>query len=122
MPGDDLSRTACCDVTGTAPDHQSLNLDLTGTATDDPGVASVRVALRNSDTGQYVQSNGSLAARSPRVTPRWPRRTRPAPTFDPAGQPAAPGNYGVTAWAWDTAGQQDPSTTGATATLPRVPR
>ncbi|MGH2816151.1 MAG: Ig-like domain-containing protein, partial [Actinomycetota bacterium] len=48
--------------TGTDASIETLHLDLAGTATDDIGVASVRVALEDQDTGRYVQPNGTMAA------------------------------------------------------------
>ena len=48
-------------VTGTVTGGQSLRLDLAGTATDDMGVAAVRVSLFDGDTSKYLQTNGTLA-------------------------------------------------------------
>jgi PKD repeat protein len=48
--------------TGTDASIEVLHLDLAGTATDDRGVESVRVALEDQDTGRYVQPNGTMAA------------------------------------------------------------
>jgi hypothetical protein len=48
--------------TGTDASLQALHLDLAGTASDDKGVRSVRVALEDQDTGRYVQPNGTMAA------------------------------------------------------------
>ena len=48
--------------TGTDASIETLHLDLAGTATDDKGVAAVRVALEDQDTGRYVQPNGTMAA------------------------------------------------------------
>ena len=49
-------------VTGTVTGGQSLNLNLAGTATDDKGVAAVRVSLFDGDTSKYLQPNGTLGA------------------------------------------------------------
>ena len=46
----------------TAPTDESLSVNLAGTATDDLGVASVRVSLQDRDTGRYLQANGTMAA------------------------------------------------------------
>jgi PKD repeat protein len=98
----------------TAPTDESFPVSFTGTATDDKGVASVRVALRDADTGRYLQPDGSMAAAV---------ATRDAVLASPGAAttswslgltlPTA-GNWSFTAVAFDTAGQQDPSTTGAT--------
>ena len=46
----------------TAPADESLAVTFAGTATDDHGVESVRVGLRDGDTGRYLQPNGTMAA------------------------------------------------------------
>lgn len=98
----------------TAPTDESFPVSFTGTATDDKGVASVKVALRDGDTGRYLQPNGTMAAAV---------ATRDATLATPNGTntswslaltlPTA-GNWSFTAVSFDTVGQQDPSTTGAT--------
>jgi PKD repeat protein len=97
------------------PPVETLHLDLVGTATDDIGVASVRVALFDNSSGRYIQSNGTLAAafntiNATLASPNAANTNWTLPIDLPSG-----GDYSITAWAWDTAGQQDPSTTGATA-------
>jgi PKD repeat protein len=114
VPGDAFPN-GLLNFTGTDQTPQTLNLDIAGTATDDKGVASVQVALYNSDLGQYVQTNGTLSAAFATVPANLGTPNGTSTTFDlPIALPAA-GTYSVTAWAWDTAGQQDPSTVGATA-------
>ena len=114
VPGDAFPN-GLLNFSGTDQTPQTLNLDLTGTATDDIGVASVQVALLNNDVGRYVQTNGTLANGFATIPATLGTPNGTSTTFDlPITLPAA-GNYSVTAWAWDTAGQQDPSTTGATA-------
>lgn len=100
----------------TAPTDESYPLSLAGTATDDKGVASVKVSLQDRDTGRYLQPDGSTAAAF---------ATRDA-TLTAPGDPSTGwslnltlptgGNWTFTAMAFDTAGQQDVSTTGATGT------
>ncbi|MGV9804645.1 Ig-like domain-containing protein [Micromonospora chersina] len=101
--------------TGVDQNVDQLHLDLAGTATDDKGVQSVRVALRDLDTGRYVQPNGTMAAAFATVnaTLAAPGATSTAFTL-PIDLPTK-GEYSVEAWAVDTAGQQDGSTSGATA-------
>ncbi|MEO9326141.1 PKD domain-containing protein [Nocardioides sp. C4-1] len=103
------------DVTGTITGGQSLDLALTGTATDDRGVAAVRVALLEQDSSRYLQPDGSLAAAF---------ATLPATLANPGGTSTTwslsrtlpvQGDWAVGALATDTAGQQDTSTVGATA-------
>lgn len=103
------------DLTGTIQTVQVLHLDLTGTATDDLGVAKVLVSLRDSDTGRFVQPNGSLSSSfaalpATLATPGGTSSTWSLPVNLPTS-----GNWNVTAVATDTAGQSDTSTTGATA-------
>ena len=93
----------------------SLHLDLAGTATDDHGVQSMRVAFLDNSTGRYVQPDGTSASAFATINANLasPGSTNTAWTL-PINLPSG-GDYSITAWAWDTAGQQDPVTTGATA-------
>jgi PKD repeat protein len=106
---------------GTINGVQVLHLDLAGTATDDFGVASVRVAIEERDSSRYLQANGSLSAAF---------ATRDAVLAAPNGTSTAwtlsvdlptAGDYGVTVYGYDTAGQQDTSQSGATARYPIYP-
>lgn len=101
--------------TGTDQSPETLHLDITGTATDDIGVSAVKVALQDSLTRRYVQPNGTLSASFAALNATVDSPGATSTTFTlPVDLPAA-GNYGVTAWAVDTSGQQDTSTSGATA-------
>ena len=115
VPGD-LFPDTHLDVTGTQPNQQVQTLNLTGSATDDHGVASVRVTVYNNDTGQYVQNNGTLSSTYNTLYATLAAPNATSTTFSLPVNLAAQGTYSVTAWAWDSANQQDPSTTGATAT------
>jgi large repetitive protein len=106
---------------GTVTGVQTLHLDLAGTATDNLGVASVRVSLEDQDTNRYLQPNGSMAASF---------ATRDATLGTPGGTSTTwslpvdlptEGDWAVTVYAVDTAGQQDASLTGATARYPIYP-
>jgi large repetitive protein len=102
-------------VTGTITGGQSLHLDLAGTATDDKGVASVKVSMEDQDTNRYLQPNGTMAAgyatlNATLVTPSATSTNWTLPVDLPTQ-----GDWAVTAFAVDTAGQLDLSTTGATA-------
>jgi PKD repeat protein len=101
--------------TGTDSSIEVLHLDLAGTATDDKGVAAVKVALEDQDTGRYVQPNGTMAAgfATLNATLASPGATSTTWTL-PVDLPTK-GEFAVTAFAVDTAGQQDTSTSGATA-------
>ncbi|MGC3994581.1 MAG: PKD domain-containing protein [Propionicimonas sp.] len=108
-------------VTGTVTGLQSLVVNLTGTATDDKGVASVRIAALDGDTNRYLQPDGSQSATFATInatlaTPNGTSTTWSLPLTFPNE-----GNWQVTAYAYDTAGQQDLSLSGATARYPIYP-
>ena len=117
----DLPPDGLLTVTGTVTGLQSLHLDLTGTATDDHGVNRVEVAFLERSSNRYLQPDGSLASGY---------ATRTATLATPGGTSTGwslpidlpvQGNWSVTAFAYDTVGQQDTSTTGATASYPIYP-
>jgi PKD repeat protein len=97
---------------GTVTGVQVLHLDLAGTATDDIGVSAVRVALEESDSGRFLQPNGTLAATYAYLTA----------TLTPPGEPGVTavnwtlpvnlptqGDWRVSVIAIDSSQQQDPS-------------
>ncbi|WFE39401.1 Ig-like domain-containing protein [Micromonospora sp. WMMD998] len=101
--------------TGTDQNVDQLHLDLAGTATDDKGVRAVRVALRDLDTGRYVQPNGTMAAAFATVDATLADPDATSTAFTLSIDLPTKGTYSVEAWAVDTAGQQDGNTSGATA-------
>lgn len=94
----------------TAPTDKSLLVNLAGGATDDVGVASVRVSIQDRDTGRYLQANGTMGAavafREAALDPA--NGTTTAWSLPPITLPSG-GNWRFTATAFDTRGQQDPS-------------
>jgi large repetitive protein len=106
---------------GTVTGVQVLHLDLAGTATDDVGVAAVRVSLEDQDTNRYLQPNGTMAASfaTRNATLGTPNGTSSTWTL-PVDLPTE-GDWAITVYAVDTNGQQDLSTTGATARYPIYP-
>lgn len=114
IPGDAVPDTRLT-VTGTQTGGQSLALNIAGTATDDLGVQSVRVSFRDRDTDRYLQPNGTVSAAYADLpaTLASPGATSTTWTL-PVTLPTE-GSWDVTAFSFDTVGQQDPSTTGATA-------
>ncbi len=114
VPGDNFPN-GLLNFTGTDSSIEVLHLDLAGTATDDFGVASVRVALEDQDTGRHVQPDGTMAAAfaTLNATLASPGATSTTWTL-PVDLPTQ-GEFTVTAFAVDTSGQQDTSTSGATA-------
>ena len=114
VPGD-APPDGTLDVTGTVTGGQSLALDLAGKATDDKGVKAVRVSLRDQDTSRYLQPNGAMSSSFATL----PATVSPADGTSvtwrlPVTLPVQ-GDWAVTAYAVDTADQQDTSTSGATA-------
>jgi hypothetical protein len=104
------------DFTGTNQSIETLHLDLTGTATDDRGVSAVRVALRDQDTNRYVQPNGTMAAAFATLNATVAAPGAPSTTWSLSTNLPTKGEFRVEAFAFDTVGQQDGSTSGATAT------
>jgi large repetitive protein len=117
VPGDNPP-DAKLNVTGTQSGLTTRHLDLAGTATDDIGVSQVNVALFENESGKYLQPNGQLASGFS-TTPATLSASGPGATSItwtlPVDLPVN-GNYSVTAYGVDSAGQQDTSTSGATAT------
>ncbi|MFF5074895.1 Ig-like domain-containing protein [Micromonospora olivasterospora] len=114
VPGDAFPN-GLLNFTGVDQNIDQLHLDLAGTATDDKGVQAVRVALRDLDTGRYVQPNGTMAANFATVNATLASPGATSTTFTLSIDLPTKGEYSVEAWAVDTAGQQDGSTVGATA-------
>jgi PKD repeat protein len=125
--------TINCQIAGDAPPNglispsgtqtglQTLHLDLAGTATDDIGVDAVRVAIEDRDTNRFLQPNGTMGASfatrdAVLGTPDGTSTTWTLPVDLPTE-----GDWSVTVFAFDTSGQQDPSTSGATARYPIYP-
>ncbi|BCJ71459.1 hypothetical protein CS0771_10030 [Catellatospora sp. IY07-71] len=98
-----------------------LHLDLAGTATDDFGVASVKVAIREQDSSRYLQADGSLSAAFATRNAVLASPNGTSTTWTLSTDLPTQGRYAVTAYAYDTVGQQDTSTTGATATYAIYP-
>ena len=121
IPGDTAPDTRIT-PSGTQNGVTVLQLNLAGTATDDKGVQSVRVSIRENDSSRYLQANGSLGADfyardGVLGTPGGTSTTWSLPTITLPTE----GDYSVTAIAYDTAGQQDTSTSGATSRYPIYP-
>ncbi len=114
IPGDEPP-DGLLDVTGTITGGQVLHLDLTGTATDDLGVDQVKVALRERDSGLYLQPDGSLSVTSNTLDATLASPGATSTTWSLSVDLPVQGDWSVTAYAVDTAGQQDTSTSGATA-------
>jgi hypothetical protein len=114
VPGDAFPN-GLLNFTGVDQNVEALHLDLSGTATDDHGVQAVRIALRDQDTGRYVQPNGTMAAAFATVNANLASPGATSTTFSLSIDLPTKGEFNVEAFAVDTSGQQDGSTSGATA-------
>ncbi|MDW3214193.1 MAG: PKD domain-containing protein [Ilumatobacteraceae bacterium] len=110
------------DVTGTITDLDVLQLSLTGTATDDFGVADLRFEFRDLDTGLYLLADGTTGGARTRlpvtaIEPADPENPTDltSVTFRIDVELPNEGDWYVEVYAYDTSGQIDTSQTGATA-------
>lgn len=111
----DAPPNALLDVTGVILGGQVLQLNLTGTATDDFGVAGVNVAIRDVDTNRYLQPNGTMSGAYAEIPATLATPNGTSTTWSLTRSLPTQGDWSVTAYAVDTVGQLDTSTTGATA-------
>ncbi len=118
---DDLPPDGRLGTTGTVTGLQSLHLDLAGTATDDIGVAGVLVSLQDRDSNRYLQPNGTMASGFATLAGSLASPGATSTTWTLPVDLPTQGSWSVTAYAVDTSGQQDTSTTGATASYPIYP-
>ncbi|GAA1478315.1 hypothetical protein GCM10009623_27610 [Nocardioides aestuarii] len=104
----------------TPPTDGSLNVNLSGTASDETGVARVQVSLQDRDTGRYLQANGTMAAAAAYRTATLGTPGGTATTWSlPQITLPSGGNWRFTALAFDTRDQQDASpATASWATYP----
>ncbi|QYJ04851.1 PKD domain-containing protein [Nocardioides panacisoli] len=114
VPGDEPPN-GLLDVTGTITGGQELVLELSGSATDDQGVQQVRVELEERDTRRYLRPDGTLSAAYATLEATLASPGATSTTWSLPVDLPTEGDWRVTAYAVDTAGQQDPSTSGASA-------
>ncbi|MBI5090257.1 MAG: hypothetical protein HZB15_15735, partial [Actinobacteria bacterium] len=120
VPGDAFPDTTITPG-GTVTGLQTLQLTLGGSATDDFGVKSVGVTIQDRDTSRYLQPNGTMQAGFTLLNATLGTPNGTATTWTlPVTLPTA-GDYSVTAYAFDTSDQQDPSSSGATSRYPLYP-
>lgn len=120
IPGDNPPDTSIT-PSGTQNGVTSLQLDLGGGATDDKGVQSVQVTIRDNDTSRYLQANGTLGADFHAFSAALGSPGATTTTWSLPVTLPTEGDYSVTAIAYDSAGQQDVSTSGATSRYPIYP-
>jgi hypothetical protein len=118
IPGDLAPDTT---MSFTRPPDESLAVSFAGTATDDRGVKSVRVSLRDADTGRFLQPNGTMAAAFATLNAKLASPGAKATRWSLGLRLPTEGEWFFTAAAHDTAGQQDLSITGATASYRAYP-
>ncbi len=114
VPGDAFP-DGLLNVTGIITGLQTLHLDLAGTATDDKGVASVKVTIQDRVTRRYLQANNTFSTAFSLLPATLASPGQLGTTWTLPIDLPAQGDFDVIAYAYDTVGQQDPSTTGATA-------
>ncbi|MBM3675300.1 MAG: hypothetical protein FJW88_10210, partial [Actinobacteria bacterium] len=114
VPGDAYP-DGLLDVTGTLTGLTSRHLDLTGRATDDIGVSAVRLTIRDRTTSRYLQPDGTMLSQFAYLDATLSSPGALSTNFARSVDLPVNGDYDVTAFAFDTSNQQDPSTTGATA-------
>jgi large repetitive protein len=100
---------------------ENLTLNLTGTATDAQGVAEVRLVLKDLDTSRYYHQDGSVSSSYTSIPATVDTVNGTSTTWSRTVELPNEGNWNVTAYAVDTAGQRDLATTGATARYPIYP-
>ena len=93
----------------------SPELTLTGTATDDIGVAAVEVKVFDNDTGRYLQADGSMTSDYSRLAATLAEENAASTAWSLPLTLPGPGDYSITAFAVDSSGQTDLSRSGATA-------
>ena len=120
VPGDAFPN-GTISPTGTVNGVQVLHLDLAGAATDDIGVSAVRVTVEEQDSSRYIQANGSLSANFSLLDATLANPNATSTTWTLSVNLPTQGDYAVTAYAYDTSDQQDPSTSGATSRYPIYP-
>lgn len=114
VPGD-LPPDGTVTPSGTVTGVTALHLDLTGNATDDFGVDEVNVSLRDGLTNRYLQPNGTMSSAYAELPAILANPGATNTTWTLSTDLPTEGSWNVTAFALDTSGQLDTSTTGATA-------
>ncbi len=120
VPGDAFPN-GTISPTGTVNGVQVLHLDLAGAATDDIGVSAVRLTIEERDSQRYLQPNGTLGGQFASLNATLASPNATSTTWTLSVNLPTQGDYDVTAYAYDTSDQQDPSTSGATSRYPIYP-
>jgi large repetitive protein len=116
IPGDNPPDTTLSNAPVSPFTITNPAVSIAGTAADDLGVQSVQLTVVNNETGRYLQDDGttySSTYNTINASLSSPGAASTSWTYNMT-VPGS-GDYRVTAIAFDSAGQQDPSSTGATA-------
>ncbi len=111
----DIPPKATLTTKGVQPPSENLSLDLTGDAVDDHGVAEVRLVLKDLDTSRYYHQDGSVTSQYASIPATVTTPDATSTTWSRQVTLPNQGNWNVTAYAVDTAGQRDLANTDATA-------
>jgi PKD repeat protein len=120
IPGD-TPPDARITPTGTITGLQSLHLDLAGTATDDQGVAQVKLTIEENDSSRYLTPSGQLTGLLTTIDAVMANPGATSTAWSYSVDLPVQGDWRITVSAIDTAGQVDPSTSGATSRYPIYP-
>lgn len=101
-PGGDKTAPTVTVTTPTAASTvQNHGVKLSGIASDDVGVDSVQIRLRNTTSGQYLQPDGSWSATSTPITVSLGARYEPSTSWSYIAT-LPNGSYGFSTTVWDT--------------------
>ncbi len=117
----DAPPKATIDVKGVQPPSENLTLDLTGSATDDADVDEVRLVVKDLDTSRYLTADGEISRTYTTVAAELATPDATSTTWSRPVVLPTEGNWNVTAFARDSAGQRDLSSLNATARYPVYP-
>ncbi len=106
---------------GVQPPSENLTLNITGKATDAQGVAEVRLVLKDLDTSRYYHQDGSVSSSYTSIPATVDTEDGTSTGWSRTVELPNQGNWSVTAYAVDTAGQRDLDHRGHGA-LPDLPR
>ncbi|WP_081682554.1 PKD domain-containing protein [Marmoricola sp. URHB0036] len=121
VPGDAPPK-ATLSATGTQPPSGALHLGvITGQATDDQGVAAVRLIVKDMDTSRYLKEDGTVSSTFATVPADVANVGATSTPWSTDLTLPTQGSWNVTAYAVDAAGQRDLATTNAVARYPIYP-
>ena len=106
VPGD-ATPDATLTTQGVQTPSENLTLNLAGTATDNNGVAEVRLVLKDLDTSRYYHQDGSVTSAYASIPADVADADAPSTAWSRTVALPNQGNWSVTAYAVDTAGQRD---------------